>query len=187
MRFPRRTAPGRAGLALSFILAAPLALAATAAGAADRAAPSPGEAPASLHIQVRGDDGEDVDLRLSSGWLGALIRGATIECDADSHSDGDGRRMMESLRAQGEGGVWKERGRDGDEVLARRTRGLLKIRSAERGGDQAEIEMPWELAECLMLGVVPGGDLGGRIARGEAKFSVHLEDDDGSTVRLAIE
>lgn len=145
----------------------------------------PGNSPASLHLEVKGDDGENVDLHISSGWFGALVSAAALDCDGDA--DGDARRMMQSLRAQGEGGVWKDRDRDGDEVLARRAKGMLKIEAAEDDGGKAYVEMPWEVAECLMLGIEPAGDLGRRLARGEAKFRIQVDDHDGGTVRFAIE
>jgi hypothetical protein len=180
-----RARPTRS-LALSaspFALAAALLLLPAAGRAAE--APKTGASHATLHIEVEGADGENVDLHLSSGWLGALISTASIDCDADA--DRDARRMMESLREQGEGGVWKDRDRDGDQVLARRAKGMLKIQTTETGGDRSYLEMPWEVAECLMLGIEPAGDLGRRIASGAAKFRIQVEDRDGGGVRFAIE
>ncbi len=169
--------------ALPLALAGALTLFAAPAGAAGAAGSDP--AKASLHLSVQGDDGENVDLHLSSGWLGAMVSAATLECDGDA--DADSRRMMRSLREQGEGGVWKERDGDGDLVLARRSKGMLKIETEGDDGDRAYVEMPWEVAECLMLGVSPGGDLGRRIAKGDAKFRIQVDDHDGGTVRFAIE
>ncbi len=98
--------------------------------AAPPPAERPEESPASLHLEVDGaTTASNVDLHLSSGWFGALISTASIDCDGDA--DGDARRMMESLREQGEGGVWKDRDRDGDDVLARRAKGMLKIETTE--------------------------------------------------------
>lgn len=168
---------------LPLALAGALTLFAAPAGAADGAGSDP--AKASLHLSVQGDDGENVDLHLSSGWFGALVSAATLDCDGDA--DGDARKMMQSLRRQGEGGVWKDRDQDGDLVLARRAKGMLKIETTEQDGGKAYVEMPWEVAECLMLGIEPSGDLGRRIANGEAKFRVQVDDRDGGTVRFAIE
>ncbi len=173
----------RAAATLPLALAAALLLSPSTLSAA--AGERPEESPASLHLEVTGDDGERVDLQLSSGWFGALVSAASFDCDGDA--DGDARRMMESLRAQGEGGVWKDRDRDGDEVLARRAKGMLKIEAAGDEGGKAYVEMPWEVAECLMLGVEPAGDLGRRVARGDAKFRIRVDDRDGGTVRFAIE
>lgn len=176
-----RWIPAAAPLGLALITALPAPPPASAAETAAKDDP----APAAFHLQVRGDDGDNVDLRLSSGWLGAIVSAATLECDGDA--DRDARRMMESLRDQGEGGVWKDRDRDGDRVLARRAKGQLKIETTDEEGERAFLEMPWELAECLMLGISPPGDLGRRIASGEAKFRVEVAGRDGGTVRMAIE
>lgn len=178
-----RSTPTPAGARLALALGAALLILPAGAGAAGDPPPEGGKG--ALHLEVRGDDGDNVDLHLSSGWLGALISTARIDCDADS--DGDARRMMESLREQGEGGVWKDRERDGDQVLARRAKGMLKIQSTDGDGDRSYVEMPWEVAECLMLGVEPPGDLGRRLARGEAKFRIQVDDRDGGTVRFALE
>ncbi len=168
---------------LGLALAAALLTAPLAVGAAETTEPE--SARSSLHLEIRGDDGDNVDLHLSSGWLGAIVAAATFECDGDA--DRDARRMMESLRGQGEGGVWKERNGDGDRVLARRAKGQLKIETVDDEGERADVEMPWEVAECLMLGIEPAGDLGRRIASGDAKFRVQVRGRDGGTVRLAIE
>jgi hypothetical protein len=95
--------------------------------------------------------------------------------------------MMQSLAGQGEGGVYRFVDEDdGDQVVARRSRGALKIESTGGDGERAVVEMPWEVAQCLMLGVEPPGDLGRRIARGDARLRVDVRDRDGR-VRVSLD
>jgi hypothetical protein len=143
--------------------------------------------PAKFSLHVESAEGDEVRIEASSGWLGALIATADIECDGDA--DGQSRRMMEDLRRQGEGGFHRYRDEDdGDLVIGRRSRGALKLETRGDDGDRAIVEMPWEVAECLMMGIDPPGDLGRRIARGEAKLSIDVrEGDDGDRVTLRLE
>jgi hypothetical protein len=155
---------------------------ATGAGAApgDRA---PGD-PGTLKIDVRSEDGSKLKLEVASSWVGAFLDRAEIECTGKT--DRRTRQMMESLQAQGEGGVWKGVDRDGDRVHARRSRGMLKLENEDEDGDVSTVEMPWEVARCLFSGVDFDGDLAGRVARGEARFAIDVRDD-GDRVQLRIE
>lgn len=143
--------------------------------------------PASFSLHVESADGDEVRIEASSGWLGALIASADVECDGDA--DRQTRAMMEDLRRQGEGGFHRYRDEDdGDRVTGRRSRGSLKLETRGDDGDLAVVEMPWEVAECLMMGVEPPGDLGRRISRGEAKLSIDVrEGDGGDRVTLRLE
>jgi hypothetical protein len=174
MRTPDATAP---------LLVAVLVLAAGPARAGDS---KPAE-PATFSLHVESAEGEEVRIEATSGWLGALIASADVECEGDS--DRQARAMMEDLRRQGEGGVHRYRDEDdGDRVIGRRTRGALKLETRGEDGDVAVVEMPWEVAECLMLGIDPPGDLGRRIARGEAKLAIDVrEGDTGDRVTLRLE
>jgi hypothetical protein len=139
---------------------------------------------ATLKVHVEGDDGESVHFELGSGWLGALISAVDIECDAEG--DADTRRMMKSLREQGEGGLYRFEDDDGDDVVARRRKGQLRIETREDDGERAVVEMPWEVAECLLLGVDPPGDLGHRIAAGDVQMKIDVRDGDGR-VRISLD
>lgn len=142
--------------------------------------------PARFSLHVESAEGDEVRIEASSGWLGALIASAGIECADDG--DPRARAMMEDLRRQGEGGYHRYRDEDGDVVIGRRSRGALKLETRDDDGDRSIVEMPWEVAECLMLGIDPLGDLGRRIARGEAKFSIDVrESEGGDRVTLRLE
>jgi len=144
-----------------------------------------GDHGAEIEVNVEKDGEETLHLQIGSSWLAGLIAAAEIECDASG--DRDVRRMMASLREQGEGGVYEYRDSDdGDRVLARRSRGNLKIETYGRDGDRATVEMPWATADCLMGGVAPAGELGDRITKGLANLKIDVRDDD-SRVRLRIE
>jgi hypothetical protein len=172
----------RSGPAAGAFVLATLALAVAPARADDAPSPAAGP-PATLHIEVEDDDGGSLKLALAAGWLGALIESADIDCEPDG--DRRSRAMMVSLRAQGEGGVYEFEAEDGDRVIARRSRGALKLETRGGDGERATIEMPWEAAECLILGVEPPGDLGRRIARGEARLELDARED-GSRVRISL-
>jgi len=168
-----------AALAAGMLGLAPLALAAPASAGAEK------ETPPTLRIRVEDDDGSRVNVDLSAGWLGAIVEAADIECEAES--DRQARAMMESLDRQGEGGVHRFIDEDdGDQVVARRSRGALKLESTGRDGEVAVVEMPWEVAQCLVMGVEPPGDLGPRIARGDARLRVDVRDRDGR-VRVSLD
>ncbi|HSM13380.1 MAG TPA: hypothetical protein VLA66_04875 [Thermoanaerobaculia bacterium] len=169
------------------ILAPALALGLGLALPVAAAAHDPGESHedhATLKVHVEGEDGESVHFELGSGWLGALISAVDIECDAEG--DAETRRMMKSLREQGEGGFYRFEDDDGDDVVARRRKGQLRIETREEDGERAVVEMPWEVAECLLLGVDPPGDLGRRIAAGEAATKSDVRDGDGR-VRISLD
>lgn len=138
----------------------------------------------SFQLEVDGDDGEHVRIELSTGWIAALVRHATIDCEGSD--DRRTRRMAEELDRRGEGGVYEFEDRDGDEVLARRSRGQLILETRERGGERAVVEMPWVLAECWMLGREPAGGLARWIA--EKGFDLRVDARDGDErVRIALD
>ena len=169
---------GRWSWAIGCALAAAVAGPATA-GDGKREDPS-------LRVHVEDEDGTSVRVDLSAGWLGALIESVELECD-DHGTDRQAREMMKSLQEQGEGGVHRYTDVDDrDEVVGRRARGALKLEVTEPDGDVSRIEMPWEVAQCLLLGVDPPGELGDRIGRGEAKLRLDLRDD-GNRIRLDLD
>ncbi|KAB2966399.1 MAG: hypothetical protein F9K18_05675 [Thermoanaerobaculia bacterium] len=169
----------RSAIGAAAVAAAALVFAVPASAGEDK------DSSPSLKIRVEGEDGSRVSVDVATGWLGAILDAADIECEAGA--DRQARAMMESLAAQGEGGVYRfEDEDDGDRVLARRSRGALKIESTGRDGEVALIEMPWEAAQCLMMGVDPAGDLGRRIARGDAQLRVDVRDREGR-VRISFE
>ena len=139
-----------------------------------------------LQVKIDDEDGTSIRVDLAGGWLGALVDSVDLACETHD-TDEKARAMMKSLQEQGEGGVYRFTDPDDrDEVVARRSRGALKIEVTQPDGDLSRIEMPWEIAECLMLGVEPPGDLGRRVAKGEAKLRLDLRDD-GSRIRLSLD
>lgn len=136
-----------------------------------------------FHLRVDGDDGGRVDLDLSLGWLAAFADWADFECEVDT--DSDTRRMARSLDRQGEGGVYEFEDDDGDEVVARRMKGALKIENRDADGELSKVEMPWPLAECLFLGREPRGGLGRALAKGD--FKIRVESDDGDRVSIEVD
>ncbi len=166
--------------------AAPLALICLAVLAAPAApAAADDDTKTRLEVDIEQDGEETLHLQIGSSWLGALLAAAEIDCERSQ--DRDVRKMMDSLRARGEGAVFEYRDRDdGDRVLARRSRGNLKLETFGRDGERATVEMPWETADCLMGGTAPEGDLGERIMLGLADLKIDVRDDD-SRVRVKIE
>ena len=142
-----------------------------------------GDDGARFRLHISGDDGDKVDLDLSLGWVAALADWADVECDADT--DRETRRMAQSLDRQGEGGVYEFDDDDGDHVVARRVRGTLRIESREKRGDLAKVEIPWPLAECLMLGREPAGGLARALEKGD--FRVRIEGGDGGKVTIDVD
>jgi hypothetical protein len=137
----------------------------------------------SLHVHIDGDDGGRVDVDLSLGWLATFVDWADIECD--SHTDSDTRRMARSLDRQGEGSVYEFEDDDGDNVVARRVKGALKIESRDEDGEISRVEMPWPLAECLFLGREPKGGL--RSALRDGDFRIRVEGHDGDRVAVDVD
>jgi hypothetical protein len=117
----------------------------------------------------------------SAGWRRSST--ADLECDADT--DRETRRMARSLDRQGEGGVYEFEDDDGDQVVARRVKGALKIESRDNDGETAKVEMPWPLAECLFLGREPHGGLSR--ALGDGDFKVRVESSDGDRVSIDVD
>jgi hypothetical protein len=128
-----------------------------------------------LRVHISGEDGDRLDLDLSLGWVAALVDWADVECEAET--DRRTRRMAQSLDRQGEGGVYEFVDDDGEEVVARRVEGTLRIESREKRGEHAKVEIPWPLAECLLLGREPDGGLARALERGN--FRVRIEGEDG--------
>jgi len=153
------------------------------AGAAAHDPKDHDEESATLRLEVHDEDGNDLHFEVGSSWLGALISAVDIECEVKS--DRDTRRMMKSLREQGEGGVYEYVDDDGDEVIARRRKGQLRIESRD-DDERAVVDIPWEVAECLLAGIDPPGDLGRRIAAGDVKMKIDVRDDE-SRVRITLE
>src|SRR3990167_734528 len=91
-------------LALAAVSILTLALPVVAAAGGEKTSESPGDSRGSFKLQVEGENGESVRLEFSTGWLGALIESADIECKAEA--DRDTRKMMATLAAQGEGGIY---------------------------------------------------------------------------------
>lgn len=164
--------------------ARPLAFALLAASTLALSAPAVADEDGStFRLRITGSDGDRVDLDLSLGWIASLVDWADVECDADT--DADTRRMARSLDRQGEGGVYEFEDDDGDEVVARRVKGSLRIESRERKGETAKVEMPWPLAECLFLGREPKGGLAGALRSGD--FRVRVEGSDGGKVSIDVD
>jgi len=136
-----------------------------------------------FHLRVDGDDGGRVDLDLSLGWLAAFVDWADLDCEVDTNSDT--RRMARSLDRQGDGGVYEFEDDDGDEVVARRVKGALKIESRDADGELSKVEMPWPLAECLFLGREPHGGLGRALSRGDIR--IRVEGDGGDRVTIDVD
>lgn len=128
----------------------------------------------SLRLEVESDDGDQVRLELASGWLSALVRHATIDCDGSD--DRRTRRMARELDRRGEGGVYEFVDSDGDRVVARRSRGQLILETTDDDGDRAVVEMPWALAECWMLGREPAEGLAGIVSDGGLALRIDARD-----------
>jgi hypothetical protein len=156
--------------------ARPLRLALAAALLALPAA-LPADSGPTFRLEVDDDDGEQVRLELSSGWLSALVSRVAFDCDGAD--DRRTRLMAETLDRRGEGSVYEYEDRDGDEVVARRSRGQLILETRERGGDHAVVEMPWPLAECLMLGREPAGGFARWLEDEGVRLHVDARDGEG--------
>ncbi|MGH7858325.1 MAG: hypothetical protein ACREQY_13460 [Candidatus Binatia bacterium] len=173
-RNPRlRTAASRTAVLVA--LAAALTLSPAAALAADD--------DSSFRLHISGEDGGRLDLDLPLGWIASFVDWADVECDADT--DRKVRRMMQSLDRQGEGGVYEFEDDDGDEVVARRVKGTLRIENREQRGEVAKVEMPWPLAECLILGREPEGGLARALKSGD--FRVQIEGADGGKLTIDVD
>src|SRR4029450_2519346 len=145
------------------ISALPLILGAVLIGAS----PLLADDDAKMSIKIETEDGAKIELETGGGWLQGLIGNADGRCEADR--DRSPRQMMSSLTRQGEGGVYRGEDEDGGDFTARRRGGMLRIEKPDDDGNRTLVEMPWDVAECLMSGIEPKGDIRGRLARGEAK------------------
>jgi hypothetical protein len=133
-------------------------------------------------LQIQTDGGTKVSLETGASGLRSLIAGADVRCDVEN--DPETRRMMASLTRQGEGGVYRGEEQDG-EYVARRRDGMMRIEKRQHDGGATVVEMPWEVARCLMEGIAPAGDLGRRLARGEARLRFEARGEGGSfSIRL---
>jgi hypothetical protein len=149
------------------------------------ARPAQAESKARMSIQIETDEGSKVELETGADWLQGLISGADVTCDADH--DRSTRKMMSSLTRQGEGGVYHGEDEDGGDFVARRRSGMLRIEKDDDDGERMLVEMPWDVAQCLMAGIEPAGDLGKRLARGEAKLRFETEGESGARVSIRLE
>jgi len=140
-----------------------------------------------LRIQVSDRRGEkNVDLTFGGGFLAGLMRAfapAHLDCDGDD--DPALRALMAQLERDGEGARGSARAEDGDRVRAHRHDGLLELEITGEDGDDAELTLPWTLAQCFFT----GGELATRelaraLERGELRIEAHDGDDD---VRITLE
>ena len=161
-----------------------LALACCLAAALSLPYPTLADPGAKFELEVEGEDGEQVRVAVATGWLSALVRHSSIDCDGSD--DRRTRRMATELDRRGEGGVYEFEDRDGNRVVARRSRGRLILEEVDDDGDRAVVEMPWVLAECLMLGREPAGGLAEWLA--EEGFSLRIDARDGEgRVRISFD
>jgi hypothetical protein len=137
-----------------------------------------------VSIKVEREDGSKVEIETGSGWLSGLIAHADVDCEADDERST--REMMSSLTRQGEGGVYRGEDEDGVDFVAKRRDGMLRIDKPEDDGKRTLVEMPWEVAQCLMAGIQPAGDLGKRLARGDAKLRFETSNH-GARVSIRLE
>lgn len=119
-------------IALTFILAAPLA---TPAHAGDRST-------------AKGHSALDLSLPLS--LLGSLGGSMTISCDGDV--DRETRNAMRALNAQGGSGRASWTDNDGSRLFAQRDGGRFKLRVTDEDDKTVSLEMPWGVAQCLFGG-----------------------------------
>lgn len=171
-----RTSPSLVSVAL-FAVVLGLAAAAPSAGEDERAL--------SLKVEVEGEDGERVSFSISSSGLAGLISRADFDLDCEGADDRQTRRMMVLLAEKGEGAIYRGEDDDGDPLVGRRRGGQLHIESRDDDGERAEIEMPWPLAECLLLGREPEGGLRRALDRGDLELRIDARDE-GGRVRISI-
>jgi hypothetical protein len=164
--------------AIAAVAAVALALSPTAAFAHD-----PDSAPR-LEVHVDGEDGTNFDLSIGAGWIAGLIDSLDVECEVAT--DADTRRMARHLDRKGEGARFRFVDDDGDDVLAIRRAGMLRIETSEKNGESALVELPWPLAECFLLGREPAGGVGRLLLDSGLKLKVDARDGDGR-VRVSID
>jgi hypothetical protein len=137
----------------------------------------------SFRLIVDGKQGGHLDVQLPAGWLTGLLASSSFECRADG--DAEARELARSLDRQGEGGVFTWTDEHGRDAVARRSRGQLKIDVEDDQGKHSVLEMPWPLAECLLLGRQPEEGLARALGRGGVH--VKIEGDDGGLVRIFVD
>ena len=140
---------------------------------------------ARMSIRIQTDEGARIELETGADWLQGVLASVDVTCEADDEPAT--RRMMSSLTRLGEGGVYRGEDEDGGELVARRRGGMLRIDKAGEDGERTLVEMPWEVAQCLMAGVEPAGPLGKRLARGEAKLRFETSGEKGAKVSIRLE
>lgn len=111
-------------------------------------------------LDLEDAEGDGISLTLSGRWLEEAVLdsiGESIDCDGTD--DRQTRRMLEHLRAEGEGSSYTMR--DGDETTrARRRNGKLELRKYEKGEAPTRVVMPWAMGECMLGNPVPMRKLG---------------------------
>ncbi len=140
-----------------------------------------------LRIQVTDHQGEDnLDLTIGGGFLAGLMRAfapAHLDCDGDH--DPALSALMAELERDGDGARGSARAEDGDLVRAHRHDGLLELEIKGADGDDAELTLPWTLAQCFFTGgEVATRELARALERGELRIEARDGDDD---VRITLE
>lgn len=131
-----------------------------------------------LSVRIEGDDGVKLSFSISAGFVDGILEGLTgADLDCEGTTDENTRAMLEHLDRRGEGSRYRFRDDDGKLIKARRRRGQLELDIARSGEKDAQVSLPWTLAECM---------LGHRVelshdARAELAF-----EDEGS-IRIRIE
>jgi hypothetical protein len=97
-------------------------------------------------------DVEDNGVRIAVSTLAARgvieeVLGSDVQCDGDL--DGPVRLLLEELEREGPRGRAAARVDDGI-VEGRRRGGTLDLRFRGHGSGRIEVEMPWQLARCLL-------------------------------------
>ena len=138
------------------------------------------DSPTRLQVKVDDERGGGVDLEIAASWIGNLLD--TLDIDCDSSADRETRRMAEHLDRAGDGGRYRFRDHDGDDVVALRKGGQLRIETTGDDGDRAVVEMPWRLAECFLLGREPEGGVGRLLKSDGFRLRIDAEDGDSQVV-----
>ena len=105
----------------------------------------------SLSVQIEGEDGSSLSFSISAGLVDGLIEGLTdkeIECDG--RIDADIRRMLEHLDRRGNGSKYTLKRADGQVIKGRHRDNQLILEIHEPEASDAEITLPWRVAECML-------------------------------------
>jgi hypothetical protein len=141
------------------------------------------EEPGRIEIEVEDETGETLDLEVASSWLGAVLQSFDIDCELADEPEV--RRMAQRLDRGGEGTRYRFRDEQGADVVALRRHGRLLLEKSGEDGETATVEMPWRVAECLMLGREPEGGAAALFADG-LRLRVDARDRE-SRVRVRID